>query len=132
MLCVWYGLTWVFGGSKLGKAQAASAAEEPAIIRTVAPLETPTLQPSNPPTFQPSNLEPAQLAATAQMQAAINRPAAVDPAGSPYLVGVVTYETGCPLSNLGFTTSGANGTPYYLYLSSMLDRDPYSVRYFVG
>jgi hypothetical protein len=68
-------------------------------------------------------LEPAQIEATARYQAAISRPAA-NPANSPFYVGVVTYEDGCLVSNLGFTTSGYNGKPYYLYINGLLDRDP--------
>ena len=64
-----------------------------------------------------------QIAATATFQAAIRRPA-MDPATYPDLIGVVTYESGCLISNFGFTTSGYNGTPYYLYFSGLLDRDP--------
>jgi hypothetical protein len=125
LLCIGYGLYWFMSGGKLAKAEAKGAGE-PAIIRTVAPL--PTLPPQvmgNPPTAAPPALEPAQLTATAVMQAAINRPAAGNPEAAPYLVGVVTYEQGCSVSNLGFTTAGVNGTPYYLYLQAPLDRDPF-------
>ncbi|GIK42354.1 MAG: hypothetical protein BroJett011_61870 [Chloroflexota bacterium] len=129
LLCIGYGITWVLGGGRLGKAKAAEQpTEQPAVVRTLEPL-TPTPLPS--PSQgegqgggQPPALEPAQLQATAQMQAALNRPAG-DPQAAPYLVGVITYEQGCSMSNLGFTTAGLNGTPYYLYLQTPLDRDPF-------
>lgn len=104
-------------------------AETP-VIATLPPLPTP-------PT---SALEPIQLTATAKpipvspvatpdiprtatFQAAINRPAG-NPQTSPYLVGVITYEPGCTVTNIGFTTAGLDGTPYYLYFQTPLDRDP--------
>lgn len=64
-----------------------------------------------------------QIAATATRQFQISRPA-LDPVTSPYLVGVITYEDGCAVSNVAFTTSGYNGRPHYLYFRYPLDRDP--------
>lgn len=119
---------WGCVAQKKAKAEADEATPT-LIIQTVAPLATadsgpPTAEQSTPiPTFQPSNLEPSQLTATAVMQAALNRPAG-DPSTSPFLVGVVTYEPGCDVSNLGFTTAGLEGKPYYLYLQIPLDRNP--------
>jgi hypothetical protein len=96
-----------------------------AMIQTVAPLGTspptempPTLVAAPAPTFSQEELE-----VTATWQAMISRPA-MDPASQPYLIGVITYESGCDVSNLGFTTSGLNGKPYYLYLRQPLDRNP--------
>lgn len=111
------------------KSAEAKAEETPTIIiQTAVPLSTPlpeppTLQPATLPTVQPSPLEPAQMTATAIMQAAINRPAG-DPSTSPFLIGVITYESGCEVSNLGFTTAGLEGKPYYLYLQIPVDRNP--------
>jgi hypothetical protein len=101
---------------KPSKAEAAAPTATTVMIQTVAPLQS---APS--PTTAP---EPAQLTATAVFQAAISRPAG-NPSNSPYLIGVITYEPGCEMSNLGFTTSGYEGTPYFLYLQSPLDRDPF-------
>jgi hypothetical protein len=120
----------LWGCSSQKKAKAEEQVTPTIIVQTVAPL--PTLgQPAaaaaaiNGPKPAPTSpLEPAQIAATATFQAAINRPAA-NPGNSPYFVGVVTYEAGCEVSNLGFTTAGLNGTPYYLYLQAPLDRDPF-------
>lgn len=64
-----------------------------------------------------------QLQATATFQAAISRPAG-SPANAPSYIGVMTYEAGCSVSNLGFTTSGYSGQPFYLYFTGLLDRDP--------
>ena len=110
------------------KAEAKPQQQEPAavtpVIVTVAPLPSPMPVEANPP--QPAKQsppEPIQLTATAQFRAAINRPAG-NPQSSPFFVGVITYESGCTVSNIGFTTSGLNGNPYYLYFSQPLDRDP--------
>lgn len=100
----------------------AKADEQPtAVMQNELPTLTPTITPTVAALQSP--LEPVQLTATAQMQAALSRPA-VNPGNSPYLIGVVTYEPGCKMSNFGFTTSGYEGTPYYLYLQIPLDRDP--------
>jgi len=64
------------------------------------------------------------MSATATWIAKINRPAVVNPANSPNYFGVITYESGCDVSNIGFTTAGLNGSPYYLYFGGLLDRDP--------
>lgn len=117
---------------------APSKADEPTpVIATLAPLSqlepiqltatavsvtgpgsvTPTTEPVTP-------SETPDIARTATFVAAINRPASDLNTSPPYLVGVVTYEPGCTVSNLGFTTAGLNGTPYYLYFSTPLDRDP--------
>lgn len=113
-------LAWRFifaGGGLTGpvEAQAAAPAESP-VVATVAPLETPDITPTTP-------LEPSQIAGTSTRQAQFSRPA-VNPQAAPFFVGVVTYESGCPLTNLGFTTAGLNGSPYYLYFNIPLDRDP--------
>ncbi len=108
-------------------------AEEPTatpVVATLPPL-TPTLPAASTPLAitagvtpgSMSSPEPAQLAATATFIAAINKPAG-DPATSPFLIGVITYESGCDISNLGFTTAGMEGKPYYLYLQVPVDRDP--------
>jgi hypothetical protein len=77
-------------------------------------------------TVDVSPLEPSQLAATATAHALYNRPAfANNPSAAPYFVGIISYEGGCPVTNLGFTTSGYNGEPFYLYLRAPLDRDPF-------
>ena len=98
-----------------------------AIVATVPPLETPatpTPLPVVDSTFS-SPLEPAQIAATATFQAAISKPAAYNnPAAAPFYIGVITYEAGCEVSNIGFTTAGTNGSAHYLYFSQPLDRDP--------
>lgn len=109
----------------------AGKAEEPPTpavekVQTVGPLEesptdTPVVVTAT--SAQAGADEPPDLERTATFQAAISRPA-VDPGSSPYFIGVITYEDGCLVSNLGFTTSGYHGKPYYLYLSDPLDRDP--------
>ncbi len=95
-------------------------------VATVAPL--PTAMPVEILSLSPTPttpLEPAQLAATATFQAALSRPAYMnDPSAAPSFVGVITYEDGCLLSNIGFTTSGYNGKPYYLYMRQQFDRNP--------
>lgn len=117
----WFLWGWFFGEdeeSLVATAPALAAEQpthEPIIINTLPDLVTPEAT---------SDLEPSQIAGTATMQAAINRPAAVDPAAAPFYVGVVTYEPGCDISNLGFTTAGTNGKPFYLYFQTLLDRDP--------
>lgn len=97
------------------------------IIQTVPPLDTSaaaaTVAISD--VGQQSLLEPADIAATATFQAAISRPAfANNPAAAPFFIGVMTYEPGCLATNIGFTTSGYEGQPYYLYMRQPLDRDP--------
>lgn len=100
----------------------ASAEAQPTVdMQNSLPTLTPTITPTV--SALPSPLEPVQLTATAMMQAALSRPA-VNPANSPYLIGVVTYEPGCKLTNFGFTTAGYEGSPYYLYPQVPLDRDP--------
>lgn len=116
---------------------APSKADEP-VIATLPPLPTSQLEPiqltataasqlpTQPPISNlqsPTPIETPDVARTATFVAAINKPAS-NPETSPYLVGVVTYEPGCTVSNLGFTTAGMNGTPYYLYFPTPLDRDP--------
>jgi hypothetical protein len=106
------------------------AADEPIMIETVTGLETATWEattiPVDLPLLTPDPLTTTvDIERTATFQAAISRPAAFnDPGAAPYFVGVVTYEAGCPVSNLGFTTSGYNGQPYFLYFNQPLDRDP--------
>lgn len=115
---------------------APSKADEPTpVIATLAPLsqlEPIQLTATAASVTTPGPVTPAgsvtptetpDVARTATFVAAINRPAS-NPEASPYLVGVVTYEPGCTVSNLGFTTAGLNGTPYYLYFPTPLDRDP--------
>lgn len=107
------------------KSTAKAEAQPTIIVQTVAPLETP---PSSTPIAQiaPGSLstpEPAQIAATQTAIAVYSKPAG-DPSTSPFLIGVITYEPGCSVSNLGFTTAGVEGTAYYLYLHAPLDRDP--------
>lgn len=120
------------GGYLVKRSWAAEAEATPPPTPLVAELPTLT---STPLVFQPtltlaepvatSALEPSQLAATATFQAAINRPAYMnDPGGSPSFVGVITFESGCELSNIGFTTSGYSGAPFYLYLRQPFDRNP--------
>ena len=99
------------------------------VVATLPPLTT-TTAPATPiravSEVQPGSMsspEPAQIAATSTYVAALNRPAG-DPATSPFLIGVITYEPGCEVSNLGFTTAGMEGKPYYLYLQVPIDRDP--------
>ena len=100
------------------------------VVATVPPLETPaapTPAAMVDSTFNSpvSPLEPSQIAATATFQAAINRPAAYNnPAAAPFYIGVITYESGCEVSNIGFTTAGTNGSAHYLYFAQPLDRDP--------
>lgn len=137
-------LIWRFliPSSPPAKAQEEKPKSEPTIIRTVPPLETPqqVVRPVSPiqsalqsptPTQanQPAPTPPTQtdldLNATATFQAAISKPAyANNPGAAPFFIGVITYESGCSASNLGFTTSGYNGQPYYLYLRTPLTRDP--------
>lgn len=127
-------LIWRFflSGSSASAQELPATAPPPqtVIVATVPPLETPaTPAPAaiNAGTFNSplSPLEPAQIAATATFVAAINRPAAFNaPEAAPFFIGVVTYESGCNVSNLGFTTAGLNGSPYYLYFSQPLERDP--------
>lgn len=109
----------LWGCAAQRKSKAEAAQPPTPVIQTVAPLPTP------PPTApaQPPALEPAQIAATATAHFIYSRPAG-NPQNSPFLIGVITYEQGCEVSNLGFTTAGMNGTPYYLYMQTMLDRDP--------
>lgn len=85
-----------------------SRAPEPAESAFSSPLPTPNEQ---------------QMQATATYMYAISRPAG-NPGNSPNYIGVITYEAGCSVTNLGFTTSGYNGTPFYLYFAGLLDRDP--------
>jgi hypothetical protein len=61
---------------------------------------------------------------TATAHALYSRPAQINPAAMPFLIGVITYEPGCAVSNLGFTTAGLEGRPYYLFFPTPLDRDP--------
>lgn len=113
-------------------AQAATQAAQPTPTETRTIVDLPSVTPTMPgpispiqtPPDQTVYISPEQLAATATFEAAIRRPAVVNPAAFPSFIGVVTYESGCLVSNLGFTTSGYNGTPYYLYFSELLDRDP--------
>lgn len=114
----WWVAGWLFGGDDEAQAAPAPGPSEP-VIATVPPLEMPA------PQIEPETvLEPSQIAATATFQAALSRPAAVNPATSPTFVGVVTFEDGCPISNIGFTTSGYNGTPYYLYVQEPFEQSP--------
>jgi len=119
---VWSGLGYMF-------LPRAAAAEAPPAVVTIAPLPSPIpveQPPVGAPTVTPTTpLEPIQIAATATFQAAINKPAFMNnPAAAPSFVGVITYEDGCRLSNIGFTTSGYNGKPYYLYVRQQFDRNP--------
>lgn len=115
------GLYWILRPKGIQAEQPpAPPAQQIEMIQTVRPLEIPTNIPTSP-AVSPVNTP--NLERTATFQAAISRPA-MDPADSPYFVGVITYEDGCLISNLGFTTSGYNGKPYYLYLNQPLDRDP--------
>lgn len=107
------------------------AAQKKAKAEEAQPTEAPTSLPTLTPTvegveFIPQEpLSPEQVAATATFQAAISRPAAMNAPGAyPFFIGVITYEPGCPVSNLGFTTAGLEGQPYYLYFQIPLDRDP--------
>lgn len=101
---------------------AVAPALEPAQLTALAQLAAPPAQ-AGPPPAPAATLTISQVQATATFIAQINRPAG-NPANSPNYVGVITYETGCSVSNLGFTTAGLNGAPYYLYFSWLLDRDP--------
>jgi len=109
----------------------------PALAKSSTPTPTHTSLPPLPQDLQPAVvqatpapipgqvLEPAEIAKTATFVAAINKPAALNnPQASPAYIGVITYESGCEVSNLGFTTSGLNGKAFYLYFSTLLDRDP--------
>lgn len=89
-----------------------------------ADTATPTqaAPPAEPITPGPDTPTP-DIARTATFQAAISRPAG-NPQNSPFYIGVITYEAGCTVSNLGFTTAGYNGQPFYLYFNAPLDRDP--------
>jgi len=88
-----------------------------------APGETAFQSPISTPT---DVMTQEQAQATSTFQAAISRPAGLNnPVSAPYFIGVITYESGCSASNLGFTTSGYNGQPFYLYLRQPLDRDPF-------
>lgn len=115
---------WGCSAQRKAKAEAEAAQATPTVpmIQTVGPL--PAVLPPTPIPQPPTPLEPAQIAGTATMQAALNRPAG-NPANSPYLIGVITYEPGCVVSNFGFTTAGYEGVPYYLYPQTPLDRDPF-------
>ena len=122
----WWAVGWLFGdGDAEASAPATSEAaptEESNVIQinTLPPLETPAES-----TLEPAPLEPAQIAATATFEAAIARPARMNnPAAAPSFVGVITYEDGCMVSNIGFTTSGYNGKPFYLYVDQPFEQDP--------
>jgi hypothetical protein len=112
----WFLWGWFFGGDEeqpLATAPplAPEPTHEPIIINTLPDLTSP----------EPTRvLEPSQIDGTATMQAAISRPAAVNPVNQPVFVGVITLEDGCLVSNLGFTSSGYNGTPYFLYTANSL------------
>lgn len=94
------------------------------VIQTVAPLPSPDAPAAATP-LAVSPLEPIQIAGTATAQALYSRPAAFsNPEAAPFFIGVVTYESGCSVSNLGFTTAGLSGQPYYLYFSQPLARNP--------
>ena len=117
------GIYWVFFRASSSQAEtSATPTETITIIQTVGPLE-PIQQTATVATVAVVPAETSDPERTATFQAAISRPA-MNPANSPYFVGVITYEDGCLVSNLGFTTSGYNGKPYYLYLREPLDRDP--------
>jgi hypothetical protein len=98
---------------------------EPAQLTALAQLAKPTkpAPAAEPPTLA-ATLTISQAEATATFIARINRPAVINPANSPSYIGVISYENGCGISNLGFTTAGLNGSPYYLYFSWLLDRNP--------
>lgn len=121
-------LAWkfVFSGGSTAKAEEQPAPPaQPVVVATVPPLETPPATPLPVEVLATSPLEPVQVAATATFQAAISRPAGYNnPEAAPFYVGVVTYEAGCTVSNIGFTTAGLNGQAYYLYFTQPLDRDP--------
>jgi hypothetical protein len=105
----------------------AGPALEPAQLTALAQIARPTSQQApavgTPPTLA-ATLTISQAAATATWVARINRPAVVNPASSPNYIGVMTYEAGCDVSNIGFTTAGLNGSAFYLYFSGLLDKDP--------
>lgn len=124
-------LVWRFILPHNSVAEAAEAPPTPApiVIQTVPPLESPpSATPAQSAMIDVSPvaqiLEPAQVEATATAHYLYSRPALAAPEASPYLVGVITYEPGCPVSNLGFTTAGMAGRPYYLYFQHPMDRDP--------
>jgi len=132
LLLIFGYLIWRFFLSGSDDAQAQEPPPRPpvqtaVVVATVPPLETPatpTPLPVVDSTFS-SPLEPSQIAATATFQAAISKPAAYNnPAAAPFYIGVITYESGCEVSNIGFTTAGTNGSAHYLYFSQPLDRDP--------
>jgi len=103
-------------GCSAGKKAPKEAEAQAPIVESL-----PTLTPTPPAVIE----QPVSPLPTIDMtrQAAYSRPAA-NPEASPYLVGVITYEPGCAISNLGFTTAGLEGSPYYLYFPAPLDRDP--------
>lgn len=122
----WWAVGWLFGEDEAEAAapapttEAAPTADHIIQINTLPPLETPAQ-----PAAAPAQLEPAQIAATATFEAAISRPAALNnPAAAPSFVGVITYEDGCMISNIGFTTSGYNGKPFYLYYDQPFEQSP--------
>jgi hypothetical protein len=118
------GIYWIFLRPKSIQADQPTPTRQIEMVQTVGPLaEAPTNTPVLVTTIASLPLQTPDIERTATFQVAISRPA-MDPAGSPYFVGVITYEDGCLVSNLGFTTSGYNGKPYYLYLNQPLDRDP--------
>lgn len=93
------------------------------------PTPSPTWTPEPPPPAALVNAESTmtpnaeQLAATATAHVMYSQPAVV-PQTAPSFIGVVTLEHGCVVSNIGFTTSGYNGKPYYLYLRQPLEQNP--------
>ena len=131
MLIIGFCGAWVWVGWMFWPRSASADTPPTPAVATAAPL--PTAMPVEPPpavgelpTSTPTTvLEPSQIAATATFQAAISKPAAYsNPQAAPFYVGVITYEAGCMISNLGFTTAGLNGSAYYLYFTQPLDRDP--------
>jgi hypothetical protein len=100
-----------------------AAAVLPTLTATITPLPIEGTGPDSPRPIVDRILEPSQIAATATFQAAITKPAG-NPEASPFFIGVVTYEPGCNVSNVGFTTAGLDGQPYYLFFTQPLDRDP--------
>ena len=127
---------WLWPEPKASQADTpnpATEATEAVVVQTLAPLTTTTDIPTA--TLIPTSTVGAptaptvattpNLAATATWQAMISRPAAPNPAANPFFIGVITYESGCDVSNLGFTTSGLDGKPYYLYLNAPMHRDPF-------
>lgn len=120
------GLAWMFWPR-----QAAADTPPPVVapapeLPTPLPIEAAPVVSGTIPTATPTTpLEPIQIAASATFQAAISRPAAYNnPSAAPFYIGVVTYESGCNVSNLGFTTAGLGGSAYYLYFTTPLDRNP--------